>query len=91
LINLGFTTDGRLADVLIIPSSWGSQWGVTYTPSAAAMTPPDVMGYRQIQVSRRGRNGEVDFGGSMVPPEAAPIDNGRRLQHRGRKDRKLKF
>jgi hypothetical protein len=26
--NLGFTTDGRLATVLIIPSSWGSQWDV---------------------------------------------------------------
>jgi hypothetical protein len=25
LINLGFTTEGRLATVLIIPSSWGSQ------------------------------------------------------------------
>jgi hypothetical protein len=27
LINLGFTTDRRLAVVLIIPSSWGSQLG----------------------------------------------------------------
>jgi hypothetical protein len=34
LINLGFTTEGRLAAVLIIPSSWGSQWVVTYTPSS---------------------------------------------------------
>jgi hypothetical protein len=31
--NLGFTTEGRLAAVLIIPSSWGSQRGVIYTPS----------------------------------------------------------
>jgi hypothetical protein len=58
---------------------------------AAATTPPNVMGYRRIQVSRRDGNGEVDFGGSMVPPEVAPIDNGRRLRHRGRKDRELKF
>jgi hypothetical protein len=34
LINLGFTTEGRLAAVLIIPSSWGSQWAVTYKPSS---------------------------------------------------------
>jgi hypothetical protein len=34
LINLGFTTEGRLAAVLIIPSSWGSQRGVIYTPSS---------------------------------------------------------
>jgi hypothetical protein len=27
-INLCFTTEGRLATVLIIPSSWGSQWAV---------------------------------------------------------------
>jgi hypothetical protein len=27
--NLGFITEGRLAIVLIIPSSWGSQWAVT--------------------------------------------------------------
>jgi hypothetical protein len=33
-INLGFTTEGRLAAVLILPSSWGSQWGVIYTPSS---------------------------------------------------------
>jgi hypothetical protein len=31
--NLGFTTEGKLADVLIIPSSWGSQLGAHYTPS----------------------------------------------------------
>jgi hypothetical protein len=30
LINLGFTTEGRIADVLIIPYSWGSQQGVIY-------------------------------------------------------------
>jgi hypothetical protein len=28
LINLGFITEGRLATVLIIPSSWGSQRAV---------------------------------------------------------------
>jgi hypothetical protein len=28
LINIGFTTEGRLAIVLIIPSSWGSQQAV---------------------------------------------------------------
>jgi hypothetical protein len=33
-INLGFTTEERLDVVLIIPSSWGSQRGVIYTPSA---------------------------------------------------------
>jgi hypothetical protein len=32
--NLGFTTEGRLAAVLIIPSSWGSQQSVIYTPSS---------------------------------------------------------
>jgi hypothetical protein len=26
LINLGFLTEGKLAAILIIPSSWGSQW-----------------------------------------------------------------
>jgi hypothetical protein len=31
---LGFTTERKLAAVLIIPSSWGSQWGVIYTPSS---------------------------------------------------------
>jgi hypothetical protein len=35
LINLGFTTEGRLAAVLITPSSWGSQRGVIYTPSGS--------------------------------------------------------
>jgi hypothetical protein len=34
LINLGFTTEGRLAAVLIISSSWGSQQAVTYKPSS---------------------------------------------------------
>jgi hypothetical protein len=34
LINLGFTTEGRLAAVLIIPSSWGSQWPINYKPSS---------------------------------------------------------
>jgi hypothetical protein len=34
LINLGFTTEGRLAAVLIIPSSWSSQRGVICTPSS---------------------------------------------------------
>jgi hypothetical protein len=34
LINLGFTIEGRLVVVLIIPSSWGSQQGVIYTPSS---------------------------------------------------------
>jgi hypothetical protein len=33
--NLGFPTERRLAAVLIIPSSWGSQRGVIYTPSVA--------------------------------------------------------
>jgi hypothetical protein len=32
--NLGFTTEGRFAAVLIIPSSWGSQRCVIYTPSS---------------------------------------------------------
>jgi hypothetical protein len=36
LINLDFTTEGRLAAMLIIPSSWGSQRGVIYMPSAAS-------------------------------------------------------
>jgi hypothetical protein len=34
--NLGFTTEGKLAVVLIIPSSWGSQRGVIYMPSPPA-------------------------------------------------------
>jgi hypothetical protein len=33
-MNLGFTTEGKLAAVLIIRSSWGSQRGVIYTPSS---------------------------------------------------------
>jgi hypothetical protein len=33
-INLSFITEGRLAVVLIIPSSWGSQRAVTYKPSS---------------------------------------------------------
>jgi hypothetical protein len=33
-INLGFTIEGRHADVLIIPSSWGSQRAITYKPSS---------------------------------------------------------
>jgi hypothetical protein len=33
--NLGFITEGRHATVLIIPSSWGSQWDVTYKPSSS--------------------------------------------------------
>jgi hypothetical protein len=32
--NLGFTTEGRLAAMLIIPSSLGSQRSVIYTPSS---------------------------------------------------------
>jgi hypothetical protein len=32
--NLGFTTEGKLAAVLIIPSSWGFQQSITYTPSS---------------------------------------------------------
>jgi hypothetical protein len=32
--NLGFTIEGKLAAMLIIPSSWGSQQGVVYTPSS---------------------------------------------------------
>jgi hypothetical protein len=32
--NLGFTTEERLAVVLIISSSWGSQQSVIYTPSS---------------------------------------------------------
>jgi hypothetical protein len=39
LINLGFTTEGRLAVVLIIPSSWGSQRAVTYKPSTSFLAP----------------------------------------------------
>jgi hypothetical protein len=31
--NLGFTTERRLAAVLIIPSSWGSQQAIIYKPS----------------------------------------------------------
>jgi hypothetical protein len=31
--NLGFTTEGKLVVVFIIPSSWGSQLGAFYTPS----------------------------------------------------------
>jgi hypothetical protein len=38
LINLGFTTEGRLAAVLIIPSSWGSHRGVIYTPSERSLS-----------------------------------------------------
>jgi hypothetical protein len=34
LINLGFTTEGRLDAVLIVSLSWGSQRGVIYTPSS---------------------------------------------------------
>jgi hypothetical protein len=34
--NLGFTTEGKLAAVLIIPSSWDSQQGVIYTPSSTS-------------------------------------------------------
>jgi hypothetical protein len=30
LLNLGFTTEGRLAAVLIITFSWGSNWAVIY-------------------------------------------------------------
>jgi hypothetical protein len=26
MINLGFLTEGKLAAILITPSSWGSQW-----------------------------------------------------------------
>jgi hypothetical protein len=33
LINLSFTTKGKLPAVLIIPSSWGSQLGAYYAPS----------------------------------------------------------
>jgi hypothetical protein len=33
-LNLGFTTEGRLATVLIIPSSWGSQWAVLISHQA---------------------------------------------------------
>jgi hypothetical protein len=38
-MNLGFTTEGRLAAMLIIPSSWGSQWAVTYKPSTSFLAP----------------------------------------------------
>jgi hypothetical protein len=38
--NLGFTTEGRLAVVLIIPSSWGSQRSVIYTPSSIFFLAP---------------------------------------------------
>jgi hypothetical protein len=39
LINHGFITEGRLAAVLIIPSSWGSQRGVIYTLSSIFLAP----------------------------------------------------
>jgi hypothetical protein len=39
LINLGFTTEGRLAAVLIIPSSWGSQRASSYKPSMSFLAP----------------------------------------------------
>jgi hypothetical protein len=44
--NLGFTPEGKLAVVLIIPSSWGSQRGVIYTPSS-------IFFWRRCQGERR--------------------------------------
>jgi hypothetical protein len=38
-INLGFTTEGRPATVLIIPSSWGSQWAVLTSHQAVFLAP----------------------------------------------------
>jgi hypothetical protein len=49
-INLGFTTEGKLAAMLIIPSSWGSQRGVIYTPSVA-----DALGVAGEQGTIGGR------------------------------------
>jgi hypothetical protein len=40
LINLGFTTKGKLPAVLIIPSSWGSQQAVTCKPPARLFLAP---------------------------------------------------
>jgi hypothetical protein len=48
--NLGFTTEGKLAAVLIIPSSWGSQRGVIYTPSSIFLAPLP----RRKKISARG-------------------------------------
>jgi hypothetical protein len=39
LINLGFTTEGRLATVLIISSSWGSQRAVLTRHQASFLAP----------------------------------------------------
>jgi hypothetical protein len=43
LINLGFTTEERLAAMLIIPSSWGSQRAVTYKPSPVTFNVGDFV------------------------------------------------
>jgi hypothetical protein len=37
--NLGFTTKGRPTTVLIIPSSWGSQWAVLTSHQAVFLAP----------------------------------------------------
>jgi hypothetical protein len=61
LINLGFITEGRLVDVLIIPSSWGSQQGVIYTPSMISTMLTTLIsssvialgrGFSQIKIAR---------------------------------------
>jgi hypothetical protein len=59
-INLGFTTEGRLATMLIIPSSWGSQWAVltSHQPS----TP-----MRPVETPQPGQD---TAGGSSRPARA---------------------
>jgi hypothetical protein len=42
-LNLGFTTKGRLADVLIIPSSWGSQRAVLTSHQRASSQLADAL------------------------------------------------
>jgi hypothetical protein len=55
LINLGFTTEGRLIAVPIIPSSWGSQRGLIYTPSVGHNT-----GKRSMDVDCSGRRADFN-------------------------------
>jgi hypothetical protein len=45
LINLGFKTEGKLAAVLIIPSSWDSQQGVIYMPSGTPFFIDKISGH----------------------------------------------
>jgi hypothetical protein len=65
--NLGFTTEGKLAVVLIIPFPWGFQLGAYYAPS------PDGSG--KAPEGRRAFFGPVEGGlerGSLLPAAAAP-------------------